>query len=145
MIEIKIQEQLLKYAEADVEDMKEYAKDGEFSIPGDLMYEVVMNEPKNFIIPYCVKRKREKDRKEKEIQADIDNLQKQLNITWESEIQMAMDKKILELKELREKDKRGIITPLPRRSKLRWYALGEKPSKYFFGLEKRNYENKLLS
>ena len=31
------------------------------------------------------------------------------------------------------------------RSKVRWYDEGEKPTKYFFNLEKRNYNNKIIS
>ena len=30
------------------------------------------------------------------------------------------------------------------RSKLKWFELGEKPTKFFFNLEKRNYEKKLI-
>lgn len=30
------------------------------------------------------------------------------------------------------------------RSKMKWFELGEKPTKYFFKLEKNNYEKKLI-
>ena len=30
------------------------------------------------------------------------------------------------------------------RSKMKWFELGEKPTKYFFNLEKKNYEKKLI-
>ena len=30
------------------------------------------------------------------------------------------------------------------RSKIKWFELGEKPTKYFFNLEKNNYEKKLI-
>ena len=30
------------------------------------------------------------------------------------------------------------------RSKMKWFELGEKPTKFFFNLEKRNYEKKLI-
>ena len=43
-----------------------------------------------------------------------------------------------ELHELYEQKGRGAIF----RSKVRWIEKGEKPTKYFFNLEKKNYEKK---
>ena len=140
-IETKIQEQLLIYAGKDVEDIKEYARSGEFSLTEDLLFEIVMNELKNFTIHYCVKRKKERDKEERKLQKDISILQRQLNDSWESDVQIALDEKMSELRVKREKKIKGVMM----RSKLRWYTQGEKPTKYFFELEKRNYENKLLS
>ena len=31
------------------------------------------------------------------------------------------------------------------RSKVKWVEQGEKPTKYFFNLEKRNYEKKIIT
>ena len=46
----------------------------------------------------------------------------------------------LALKEIREKKVKGIIL----RAKSRWKVEGEKGSKYFCNLEKRNYTDKLV-
>ena len=45
-----------------------------------------------------------------------------------------------ELKKIYEiRGKEGIF-----RSKVKWFEQGEKPTKYFFNLEKMNYEKKLM-
>ena len=46
-----------------------------------------------------------------------------------------------ELKEINDKQTKGVML----RSKARWTELGEKNTKYFMGLEKRNYKNRCIT
>ena len=47
----------------------------------------------------------------------------------------------MELQKIREYKMKGILT----RSRVNWAAKGEKNSKYFLSLERRNYTNKVMT
>ena len=66
---------------------------------------------------------------------------KNKSYTYESKPITAYQKLIKEFQEIYKEKGRGVIF----RSKARWTEDGEKPTKYFFNLEKTRYEKKIIS
>ena len=77
------------------------------------------------------------------LEKELPSIEKKCNLDYESmsegDIIDLADKKAA-LEAIRQGRLEGILL----RSRSRYYNMGEKPTKYFFGLEKRSYLNKLL-
>ncbi|RUA04563.1 MAG: hypothetical protein DSY43_06055, partial [Gammaproteobacteria bacterium] len=114
-----------------------------FQIKDQLLLDVMLMEIRQQSIEYGAKKKKERNKKEKELENNIALAEEELN----SDVSDATDdlfEKLenfkAELYQIREEKLNGLIT----RSKARWYNEGEKPTKYFCGLEKRNYTAKVI-
>ena len=90
-------------------------------------------------IAFATMKKRKAKEKEEKLVKDIEDMEKRINKT-ENDIKV-LNEKNSELKALREKTIEGVIL----RSKAKWVADGEKVSKYFCSLEKRNYVCKRMT
>ena len=101
-----------------------------------LFWEMIKMEIRTFSIRFSKRIAKKKRQKELDLLRELNNLKKQCDqnpddheILNKSKIISAKLDKIAE-----EKTKGSIV-----RSKTRWYEIGEKNSKYFFHLEKRNH------
>jgi len=106
-----------------------------------LTWELVKLKIRNFTIPFCIKKNKEKKAFKLDLEIKLSNLQKELdnNPNEDTEKIYKLSKEELETIEKEE------INSLIFRSKLKWYEDGEKNSKFFLNLEKSNYQNKLIS
>ena len=90
-------------------------------------------------IAFATMKKRKAQEKEDKLLKDIETLERSRNKT-ENDIKILKEKN-KELTSLREKRIQGVVL----RSKAKWVAEGEKVTKYFCSLEKRNYVCKRMS
>ena len=127
-----------------LETITQYKTDGNddiehatYSINDQLLWEIMKVMIRGKTISYSSFKKKERDKEEKQLEEklkklyeskDYDLVKQQIGITE------------LQLKELREKKVKGIIV----RAKSKWKVEGEKSSRYFCNLEKRNYVDKTI-
>ena len=104
-----------------------------------LKWEIVKSEIRSYTIPYCVKKKKErnelKDRLEKNLEELLPELDKN-NTEKKEEFYTTKS----ELENLEKNESMGVIL----RSKCQHIESGEKNTKFFLGLEKRNFINKSI-
>ena len=107
-----------------------------------VVWELIKLEIRTFTVHYSVKKKRETNRLEKELNDRYTELHGSVHTGEVSEDIMCEYKNIKSELELIEKHKaRGIIM----RSKCQWTEEGEKNTSYFLRLEKQNFCNKLIT
>ena len=112
-----------------------------FSVSDSLFFDTLKLMIRGKTIPYCAKKKRERIQTELDLESSIriaeekyQNVQSTENF---NKLQRAKD----DLKVLREEAIEGLMV----RSKAKWQREGEKCTKYFCSLEKRNYVEKTMS
>ena len=110
-----------------------------FNISDQLFFETLKMEIRKVTISYSSKKKRNREKREVEI---CDQLEK-LDINHTTNSEHLLRKQILsdELVELRKEKIKGMML----RSKIQWFEEGEKPTKFFASIEKRNYVNKVIN
>ena len=129
-----------EYKEIIKRSVQTIAEINEGSNPNTL-WEIIKGTIRNETIKYSTKKKRQEQNKEKQLQSELDHIVKQINENPDNtHLKEIKTKKKLELEEIYDKKVNGIIL----RSKARWVEGGEKNSKYFANLEKRNYESKII-
>lgn len=106
------------------------------TIDDQLFFEMLLLSIRGKCISYASHKKKEDNRMEKEILSEIKYLEE--NVT-EDNIQI-LEQKRQELLELRKKKVDGMII----RSRAKWIYEGEKTSKYFCNLERRNFIQKAM-
>jgi len=114
-----------------------------YQISDQLLLEVLLMEIRQQTMEYGAKKKREQTEQEKELEGIIGQIEERLNSNISEatdELFIKLEKYKSELQKHREKTLEGVIT----RSRTRWYGEGEKPTRYFCNLEKRNYVNKTI-
>ena len=107
-----------------------------------LVWEMIKMEIRSTTIEYSKKRRLKLRRKEIEIQDEIQKLDRQIcnDQYLDENILNKYESAKKELKEIYElKGKEAMF-----RSKARWIEQGEKPTKYFFNLEKKNYDRRII-
>ena len=110
----------------------------QFSIDDDLFLDMLLMKIREVTIPYCSKLK---ESRESEMNTLIDQIDFVKNLYDESKNLVLCD--ILDdLNNNLEKYRRYQMDGLIIRTKANWIENGEKPSKYFCSLEKRNFVNK---
>ena len=94
-------------------------------------------------IRYSKGKSKQSKMRESIIQSRIEELDSKIcnEVCLEQNILLEYEKLKKELQEIYEEKGRGAIF----RSKARWIENGEKPTKFFFNLERRNYEKKIVS
>ena len=92
-------------------------------------------------IRYSKGKSKQSKMRESIIQSRIEELDSKIcnDVCLEQNILLEYEKLKKELQEIYEEKGRGAIF----RSKARWIENGEKPTKFFFNLERRNYEKRL--
>ena len=110
-----------------------------FDISDQLFWETLKMEIRKKSIWFAGIKKREREREEKNIKSQIDNL------TNKSNIQQEDIDKINELTQQLQGIRSDRIKGMLLRSKVQWIEEGEKPTKFFASIEKRNYISKLIN
>ena len=98
--------------------------------------EILLLQIRGETVKYGTRMKRNRNKKELQIMSDIENLEKVENLCNMN----ILEAKQRELQELREERIKGSLV----RSRVQWLAEGEKHSKYFCSLERRNYLEKAI-
>ena len=105
-----------------------------------LLWELIKMEIRSETIRYSKRKSKQLKTRESTIQSRIEELDfKICNDVCQDQQDLLVLKK--ELQGIYEANGKGAIF----RSKVRWIEKGEKPTKYFFNLEKRNYDKKIVS
>ena len=123
-----------------INDVNEVA----FNINDQLFLETLLMTIRGNTIKYCSIKKKVKLEDENKLLQEIKELEDELN----NDFSNAEENKILELSQkkqslidIRKEKIEGVML----RSRSRYQDLGEKPSKYFFNLENRNFINKTMT
>ena len=107
----------------------------QFIIDDQLFLETVLMNIRGKSISYSSFKKKEMNLREEKLNRDIQKLEQQADPNLEF-----LEQKKKELEDIRIKRIKGCII----RSKARWLEEGEKPTRYFFNLENRNYTSKII-
>ena len=105
-----------------------------------LFWEILKMEIRGMTIKYSSELKKQRERKYKFLEMSIQILEKGLYLA-KDEIKKLYDSYNNQLQELRQ----GIVKGAIMRSKVQWFEEGERVSKYFCALEKRNFINKTIT
>ena len=108
------------------------------NVPPDLLWETIKSDIRGETIKFSSKQKKNDTKRKTAIEHELEKLEKVQDIVNSEYCDNKIQNLKLELSDIINKQTNGILT----RAKARWLQDGEKNSKYFFGLEKRNYMNK---
>ena len=114
----------------------------QFTIDDGLFFEQILLEVRGKTIPYAAGRKKKKIIEEKTLIKQIYILEE---LTQDSPTSLVLLEMLDEYKKNLEILRKEKLQGLMLRSKVNWIEHGEKPSKYFCSLEKRNYINKTVT
>ena len=112
-------------------------------IDKQLLWEMIKMEIRSETIRYSKRKNKQLKTRESAIQSRIEQLDLKICYDVCQDQQDLLEYEALkkELQGIYEANGKGAIF----RSKVRWIEKGEKPTKYFFNLEKRNYDKKIIS
>ena len=117
-----------------------HPSDLNFVINDQLFFDMLLLEIRGKTISYSSFKKKENNRKEKDLIVEIENLERQHTNLDDHTMEIIANKKN-ELEVLRSKKIDGAML----RSRVKWLDAGEKPSSFFLNLEKRNCVNKKIN
>ncbi|KAK3084078.1 hypothetical protein FSP39_007782 [Pinctada imbricata] len=127
----------LESEESNIEDNNETEES--FSIDNKLFLDTLLMNIRGVTISYSSYLKKSKTDREKVLEAEINRIEKLINTNVELQNSLAELKE--ELENYRKEKMKGVMV----RTRARWIEEGEKPSKYFCSMERRNYVNKTLT
>jgi hypothetical protein len=110
----------------------------QFVISDQLFLDTLLMKIRDRTIGYATKKKKQNKETEQLLEKTIHLLEQKLNLDEREKEELQKAK--TELIVLREKKMQGVLL----RSRARWIVDGEKVTKYFCALEKRNYVNKQI-
>ena len=113
-------------------------EDIHFLINDQLFFETLLLEIRGKTISYACHKKKTENLEEKNLLSEIERLEL-LNVLDEDS-KKSLDENRTKLEILRNKKLQGMII----RSRMQWIDQGEKPSRYFCSLEKRNFVSKQM-
>ena len=105
-----------------------------------LKWEIIKSEIRSYTVPYCVKKKKEKNLYKAYLENRLEDLLPELSKDNDILKEEYFSTKI-ELEQLEKTEIMGVMI----RSKAKYIEEGEKNSKFFLGLEKRNSVNKSIT
>lgn len=135
IIELKQQYCALVYCHDNIHKVKN--EDLQLTINDQLFFEMILLEIRGKSIAYAAHKKKEDVRIEEILTKEISELEEDVN----EDNLVILENKRIELEALRKKKIDGLIV----RSRAKWIEEGEKNSKYFSNLEKRNYVEKSMT
>ena len=106
-----------------------------------LLWDTIKCQIRGASIKFSSNKKQSKKNKIDVLERRINNLEKQVLIDNDVELQTVLANAKTELEQYVNEATQGAII----RARVRWYEEGEKSSRYFINLEKRNHNNKTLS
>ena len=113
----------------------------QFTISDFLLFEVLILNIRTETITYSIRKSKRKIRREEDtLNTSIERLEQEMSNNPDTDIAEQLSENRRKLESIREIRLRGSI----QRSRVRWFEEGEKSSKYFLNLEKRNYTSKLI-
>ena len=112
----------------------------QFTISESLLYETLLMIIRGETVKYCKRRANKQKEKEKELENNIKLAHDQFNNDKNNITAQALQKAKDELEEHRKPYIDGLIV----RSRTQWHEEGERSSKYFLSLEKRNFTKKTI-
>ena len=113
----------------------------EFTEDAIMKWEMIKMKVRMKTMQFSAQRKRNKKKRVEELETQLKILEEEYSETQDENIEKQIREIKTNLETEMEQDTKGAMI----RSKVRWYDEGEKPTKYFFNLEKRNYNNKIIS
>jgi hypothetical protein len=116
------------------------SSDLQLTINDQLFLGVLMMEIRGETIKYASEKNKRKRGRENLLQKDIQNLEEEFSRSNNRDVLENIETKKTEVEEIRKEKMEGVML----RSKARWIEYGEKPTKYFINLEKRNRVNKTI-
>ena len=125
------------YNRDNIEDIDEMQL--QFTINDQTFLDTLLMKIRSITIPYASHKKKSKNEKRENIEKELIALQLlHQNDTGDITLENKIQELNIELENIRKEELKGIII----RARTRWIENGEKPTKYFCALEKRNYTNK---
>ncbi len=114
--------------------------DLQFIIDDQMFFEMVLLNIRGMTIPYCAAKKRRNEERKKHLEEQLELLHEMSNqLGGNNQVQNGLIEDVTnQLEEFRKEHMKGVLV----RSRARWIEEGERPSRYFCGLEKRNFVNK---
>ena len=137
LVKSVIKDTALQYAKPG-QDLE--SEDIEFEISDQLFFEMLKLEIRGKTIKFSSERKKELKKKEVEIEREIETLKQRVDVSDSVSPLKLLAEKQQELEELRLPQVKGAML----RSKAKYYEAGEKPTKFFCNIEKRNYIAKTM-
>ena len=134
-----LQKEYVNKIRALITEKKNYYK--EQDLAPDLLWEMIKADVRGESLKYSKIKARERNKRQIDIEKELHELEQKLAEENTDQIINKIEALQTELKELYETRTKGSII----RAKCRWLKDGEKNSKYFIGLEKRNYLNKTIN
>ena len=107
----------------------------QFTISEQLFLEILLMEIRGKTIAYSSYKKKQTLLREEKLQEEIRGLERETNLDLNK-----IEEKKTELQNIRKEKLQGVMI----RARVRWAEEGEKPTKYFCGLESRNYTSKTI-
>ena len=114
--------------------------DMQFTISDSLLFDVLILNIRTETITYSIRKAKGYKKDEKALNHAIAELEQQMSSNPSVEVAEELSEKQNRLEEHREIRMRGNIT----RSRVQWFEEGERSTKYFLNLEKRNYVSRLI-
>ena len=106
-----------------------------------MKWEFLKCQIRSYCITYSIKKNKERTKVEKKLEKDLDILENEYHKQPSSSLLKIIKDKEDMMTQLYEQKIKGAMF----RSKVKWIEEGEKPTKYFFDLEKRNFNKKTIS
>ncbi|KAK3091716.1 hypothetical protein FSP39_022111 [Pinctada imbricata] len=113
-------------------------KEIELTITDQQFLDITLTKIREMTLRYSSERKKRKLMHKNNLENEIKNIKSALDHNYDTILDNRLTELTLELENIRKEELKGMIV----RSRCRWIEDGEKPSKYFCALEKRNYVNK---
>ena len=121
--------------------LPEYVSKYEELTDQGLLWEMVKMEIRALTIIFAKRKAKQKRNEEKELLIKFNRLQETIRLNFSEATKTEMDRVKKKLAKISATKTRGAMV----RSKAQWYEFGEKNSKYFYNLEKRNHKKKHIT
>ena len=132
----------LYQAEYQIENTNEINYDNmEFTINDQLLFDTLKLSIRGQTIPYCAKKKREREEKEVQIKEKLEQAEREYQQNPSDNTLSELETYQNEMTKIIDSKAKGSMI----RAKARWMAEGEKCTKYFCGLENRHYKDKTIT
>ena len=135
LLSLKQQYALIPFLPDAIKDMNN--SEISFCIDFQLLFEQILLHIRGFTIEYSSRKKRKRIEREKQIDKELNTLASTVDICNNEQYILLQN----ELESIRKEYIKGLFV----RTRAKWIEEGEKPTKYFLSLEKRNYINKTLT
>lgn len=115
----------------------------EFSINDQLFLETLLLMIRGNTIKYSSQKKKQRQEQENKLEHDIKQIEEEVNanfLNMPDDVLDELENKKSLLNEIQKEKIEGVML----RSRSRYADLGEKPTRYFFNLEKRNFTSKVI-